>query len=148
MVLLAGAGAALCSLHYERTRLRLLEAWIELLLFIRGQIDCYLTPIDGILRAADPELLCACMGRRGCSSLQELLRGGRMYLPPEAVRLLSAFSREIGSSYREEQLRRCDYYLCALRPLRDKTAEELPVRIRLSVTLSACLAIGTAILLW
>ncbi|MBQ2249468.1 MAG: hypothetical protein II326_04770, partial [Clostridia bacterium] len=80
--------------------------------------------------------------------LSELLHQGRLYLSPEAYRLLSGFVREIGSSYREEQLRRCDYYLEAVHPLREKIAEEQPVRIRLSVTLGICLSIATAILLW
>ncbi|MBQ5773027.1 MAG: stage III sporulation protein AB [Clostridia bacterium] len=148
MILLAGIGAALCAVHYERTRVRLLDGWIDLILFIRGQIDCYLTPIDEMLRSLDPELLRSCMGRAGCTSLSELLHQGRLYLSPEAYRLLSGFVREIGSSYREEQLRRCDYYLEAVHPLREKIAEEQPVRIRLSVTLGICLSIATAILLW
>ena len=148
MILLAGSGASLCAVHYERVRLRLLDGWIDLILFIRGQIDCYLTPIDEILRALDPELLHLCMGSTGCTSLSALLQAGRLYLSPEAYRLLSGFVREIGSSSREEQLRRCDYYLEALRTLREKVAEEQPVRIRLSVTLGLCLSIATAILLW
>lgn len=148
MILLAGSGASLCAVHYERARLRLLDGWIDLILFIRGQIDCYLTPIDEILRALDPELLRLCMGSTGCTSLSALLQAGRLYLSPEAYRLLFGFVREIGSSYREEQLRRCDYYLEALRTLREKVAEEQPVRIRLSVTLGLCLSIATAILLW
>lgn len=149
MILLAGTGAAFCSVRYERTRLRILDGWIDLIFFIRGQIDCYLMPLDEILRKADGELLRACSVKSAhTDSLETILHNGTIYFSADTHRLLSAFVREIGCSYREDQLRQCDYYIQALRNQREQIASQLPSRIKLSATLCLCLALGTAILLW
>lgn len=149
MVLCSGAGAAFFSVRYEGARLRTLDAWIDLILFIRGQIDCYLMPLDEILRKADTALPEGSpFGHAGAQSLDALLHQSKIYLSTDTHRLLSSFVREIGSSYREDQLKQCDYYIQALRSQRQEVASQLPSRIKLSATLCLCLALGTAILLW
>ena len=147
-ILLAGFLAAVTLAKFERQKCSVPEAWVDLLLYIQGQIDCYLTPIDMILAATDPSILKECMCRTESPSLEELLQASAPYLNRDCMRLLSAFVREIGGSYREEQLRRCEYYIQALRKCCDKLSAELPARIKLNVTLSICAAIATTILLW
>ena len=148
LVLSAGGLAAFSSVQYEKRRLSVLDGWIGLVFYIRSQIDCYLTPLNEILNGADRELLRACMGDGHCRDLQGILQNSQLYLGSEAQRLLSAFVRELGSSYREEQVKRCDYYITSLRTLRDKQMEELPAKIRVSVAICLCIAFGVAILLW
>lgn len=148
LVLLAGGLAAGTYARFEKKRLLVLDGWIELLLYIRGQIDCYLMPIDRILTLADRDLLRACSVGKPVTTLTQALRGAIPYLDPESRRLLSALARELGSSYREEQLKRCDYYLQALQRQREKLEQALPNRIKLGATVSLCVAIGAAILLW
>ena len=80
--------------------------------------------------------------------LDALLHASRGCLCGEAARLLTGFVREIGGSYREEQVRRCDYYLTALRAVREQQKEELPARVRVCVAVCLCAALGIAILLW
>jgi hypothetical protein len=140
--ILAHAGAIA-----ERRRLSVLDGWIDLIFYLRGQIDCYLTPLDCILAGADKALLDACMGSGKTRTLSSLLQASAPYLGAESQRALQAFLRGSGG-YREEQLKCCDYCLDTLRPLREKLAAELPARIRLCVTLCLCVAFGTAILLW
>jgi hypothetical protein len=125
-----------------------LDAWIDLLVYVRGQIDCYLLPLDEILAAADKTLLSACAPSGEPHSLAALLQGALPYLDAEGQRLLSSLVREMGTSYREEQIKRCDYYVQALQLCREKVAQELPARLKMRTTLSVCAAIGVAILLW
>ena len=143
-----GGFAAYCAVRFEKKKLTVLDGWIDLIFHIRGQIDCYLTPLDEILASADEEILSACMGSTPHPDLHTLLDASSPYLGGESRRLLSGFVREIGGSYREEQLRRCDYYVTALRTLREKIAADLPARVKLSITVSICSALGVAILLW
>ena len=147
-LLLMGGMGALTLVNLERKRLETLDGWIELIFHIRTRIDCYLTPIGEILATADTELLKPCQGVPTDRSLEALLQRGRFLLSPEANRLLTAFAREIGCSYREEQVKRCDYYADALRRLRDKEFDALPARLRVRCALCLCAAIGAAILLW
>ena len=148
LLVAAGGFSAFSFSQFEKRRLSVLDAWIDLIFFIRGKIDCYLMPLDEILSTADQELLKACMCASPHPNLRTLLDASSAYLTEESKRLLGAFVKEIGSSYREEQLRRCDYYIQALRAEREQVAKELPARRRLSVSLSLCAAFAAAILLW
>ena len=148
LVLFAGGMAAVSRARFEKKRLAVLDGWLGLLLYIRGQIDCYLMPLDEILALADKTLLSSCMAKKEDTTLSAILASSSPYLDEESRRLLSALVREIGNSYREEQLKRCDFYIDALRTRREKTASELPARLKMGVTLSLCAAVGTAILLW
>ena len=60
--------------------------------------------------------------------------------------LLRDFSNTLGSSYREEQLRCCDYYIARLVPLCERLRTELPKRLRLAWILPLAVA-GALILL-
>ena len=148
LILSVGIFAAFVSVQYEKKRLTVVDGWIDLILYIRGQIDCYLMPIDRILTLADRDLLRACSVGKPVTTLTQALRGAIPYLDPESRRLLSALARELGSSYREEQLKRCDYYLQALQRQRERLEQALPNRIKLGTTVCLCVAIGAAILLW
>lgn len=140
VILLVGGIGALGSIRYERRRLRVLDGWIDMIHYIRGQIDCYLTPLDEILDTFVPTDTPA--------DLTALYNASLLYLDAEAKKLLFSFVREIGGGYREEQLRHCDFCIAELRRRREKISGELPMRQQLAVTLCVCLSVGTAILLW
>ena len=126
----------------------MVDAWIDLILHIRSQIDCYLMPLDEILACTDREILTGCMCHAPHPDLSTLLEASSPYITQESKRLLNAFVKEIGGSYREEQLRRCDYYVNSLRHIRQKIAEELPAKTKVCITLSLCLSVSAVILLW
>ena len=81
-------------------------------------------------------------------TLPDMIRGSRLYLEPETERLLTAFSSELGHTFREEQVARCDHYLEALGEERRRLAEALPGRIRMNSVLCLCCVMGVAVLLW
>lgn len=140
VILSTGGVCAFCSVRYERRRLRVLDGWIDMILYIRSQIDCYLTPLQEILDGFVPA--------HAPTDLSVLLRASRFYLDEDTLSRLESFTKEIGGGYREEQLRHCDFCIAELRRKRERIAAELPVRQRMAVTLCTCLCLGTAILLW
>ena len=147
LLLAVGMAVAYQNARREKQRLEVLDAWIALLRFLRNQIDCYLRPLEEIL--ADPNAPTIPHGEPDAvPTLPALLAASTPLLEPEGERLLAAFVREIGTSYRREQVRRCDAYLTALGELRARQAEGLPARVRAASTLLLCATLGVALLLW
>ena len=148
LILSVGVFSAFVSVQYEKKRLTVVDGWIDLILYIRGQIDCYLLPIDDILSGGDRALFEACMSPSNAADLPAMLEASGIYLDGDAKHTLENFVREIGSGYREEQLKRCDFFISSLRTQRERIAAALPMRVRLCATLCICLSLATAILLW
>ena len=148
LVLSVGVFQAFVSVQYEKKRLTVVDGWIDLILYIRGQIDCYLMPLDDILSNGDRALFEACMSPSNAADLPAILEASGIYLDGEAKHTLESFVREIGTGYRDEQIKRCDFFISSLRVQREKIAAALPIRTRLCATLCICLSLATAILLW
>lgn len=148
LIMTAGILSALGSAAREKKKLDVLESWIELTVYIRGQIDCFLAPLDEILGGADKTLLTRLNGNGKERSLSAYLKSSEPFLDEETRKLLTSLVRELGTSYREEQVKRCDYYLAGLRAIREKRAAELPQKTRLYTTLSLCASTALLILLW
>ena len=146
----SGAYAAYLSSRAEQKKLTVLDGWLELLFYIREQIECFLTPQSELLRYADKETLKKCIGGGALPArdLKKLLDTATPHLDNDSRQLLSSFLAELGSSYREEQVRRCDQYLSKLQRIRGELASELPKRIRLNVALRLCASLGITVLLW
>ena len=148
LVLSVGVFSAFVSVQYEKKRLTVVDGWIDLILYIRGQIHCYLMPLDDILSNGDRSLFEACMSPSNAADLPAILEASGIYLDGEAKHTLESFVREIGTGYRDEQIKRCDFFISSLRVQREKIAAALPMRTRLCATLCICLSLATAILLW
>lgn len=156
VLLIAGGYVSLAVVRFERRRLRVLDGYISLIYYIKGQIDCYAMPLVDILAHADPALIAACLGLESESTLPALppaplptmVQESRLYLEPESERLLTTFTGELGSALRGEQVARCEYYIQALTEERKKLNDTLPARLRVSCVLCMCCATLAAILLW
>lgn len=146
----SGAYAAYVSSQAERKKLSVLDGWLELLFYIREQIECFLTPQGELLKHASKETLKKCAGNAADAprDLQKLLGTATPYLDSESQQLLTAFLAELGSSYRQEQVRRCDQYLSKLQRIRGELALELPKKVRLGTALRICASLGITVLLW
>lgn len=159
ILLLAGGYVSLAIAAFERRRLRVLDGYISLIYYIKGQIDCYALPLTDILARADPMVLAACLGlemgetlpsvsHMESANLTAMIQKSRLYLRPESERLLTTMTGELGTTYRAEQVRRCEYYLATLTEERRKLYDTLPARLRTTGTLCLCCAVGAAVLLW
>ena len=148
-LLTVGSGT-LCGMliaRQERMRLTVLEAWIGLIDRIRTEIDLYLRPLDRILSILPASLLLGAGAGQRRTTLQGLLLAATPYLPKDAHRQIESLISELGTSYRHEQVKRCEQALAALRREHERLHCELPARLRLCRTVATCLAFGVAILL-
>lgn len=148
IVVISSIFVALSHRRFQGTRLKTLDGFIALLMYIKGQVDCYALPLYEILMSIPPEILCDCNCPEGVESLDELIYESKIYLEEESLRLLEAFSVEFGSTFREEQLRRCDFYLNALVEERKRLSDDVIKRSRVGSALSICSSLGLLILLW
>jgi hypothetical protein len=129
--------------------LALISGWIELIRYIKGQVECFGIPLEKILSECDIKQLRAIgYEKEGApKNFSELLTDG--CLPDkETGTLILNFTREFGRYYREEQLNRCNYYITALEEKKRDQTEKLPQRKRMNYTLwlSGCLSVGILLL--
>ncbi len=162
ILLFSGGYVSVALSRFEKKRLQVLDGYLALLYYMKGQIECYALPVRDILARADPSLVSDCLGlprTADASSLipalllseapfSRLVEESRLYLVPEAERLLLTFSGELGHTFRADQVLRCDHYMTVLGEERRHLAEALPTRLRVLTTLAVSVAIGASILLW
>ena len=150
LILGAGATAASFALRFEKRKIAALAGWIDLIRYIRAQVDCYLLPLPQILAQADKALLdgCFCKQPPPNPDLTAIYHASQIYLDAEAKRLLASFVREFGYETRAELLRRSDYYVGELCRLREKRLEELTPKSRVIVAVCMGTAILVSIVLW
>ncbi len=163
LLFFAGGYLSVAVTRFERRRLSVLDAYLSLLHYIKGQIDCYAMPLRDILAGCDPTLLSACLGEDGPeaarallprllaaspSPLEAFVHESRVYLDPETERLLGTFAHELGRTHRADQVARCTHYITLLTEERRRLLEALPTRTRVGATLCLCAAAGLAVILW
>ena len=148
LITLAGASLAVAYCRYEKRKLNVLDSFISLLFYIKGQIDCYSLPLDKILSSVSEDILQGCNCREIPENIEQMIKNSRIYLDDESTRLLNTFSAEFGSTYREEQLKRCDYYIQALSEQRRKMSDDLPAKSKIGSVLCICSSLGIMIILW
>ena len=146
LLFVCGLAAGYLLAAFEGRRCRQAEGFLALLRHIRLQIDCFSQPMGQILASVDGGVRRLCGTPRMAPDFPTLLQQTPLLLPEEACVLLRDFSNTLGSSYREEQLRCCDYYIARLVPLCERLRTELPKRLRLAWILPLAVA-GALILL-
>ena len=148
---LIGISGVIMSVSYRRFQLRKLatvDGFISLLFYIKGQIDCFSRPRAEILSSLPLEVFCACNCPRGAETLEELVMASRIYLDEETQRLVSSFAAEFGSTFKNEQLRRCDYYISALSEERKRVYQAVSARSKSGGALWIFVCLGIVILMW
>ena len=147
VILCCGIFSGLFFAAFERRRLEQAEGFLSLLRLIRLQIDCFSMPVSRILSQCDKSVLSACGAAAPQSDFKALVRDTKLYLSEEMCRLLTDFAGRLGGSYREEQLRCCEYYLARLAPYCDTLRAELPKRERMALFLPPALSVALILLL-
>ncbi len=149
LFLLLGSGvlAGVMLVRFEQRRCRQAEGFLALLRHIRLQIDCFSLPVARILPALPVQIREACDIPLDVYDFPTLLTQTKLLLPPEMCELLTAFGEDLGSSYREDQLRLCDYYTARLTPYCERIRAEQSRRTRLALVLPIALAAALALLL-
>ena len=145
---ISGTVSAISICRYHQKRLDTLDGFISLIYYIRGQVDCYARPIGDILHSLPPEILRDCNCPTGANSLEELVSESKIYLDRESLRLLTSFSGEFGSIFREEQTRRCDHYAEGLKGQRMLISNNLSGAMRSGCAVCIGFTLCLVILLW
>ncbi len=124
------------------------EALLELMRFIRVQIECFALPASEIILRCDKKLL------EKCGAYSEILPSGFDALfesfsieDSEAESIMRGFAAGFGKSYREEQLKECDYYIGRLEECSRRICEDLPKRKKVNSALCISSALAIIILL-
>ena len=130
-------------------RQRQVEAWIEFLRYVGGQVKYFSMPMAEILAHCDRALLCACgySGKAPPSSFEEMLSASSLR-DRETRAAIEGFAREFGRSYREEQVARCEGQIEALCRHRDVLAAGLSDIKKRNAALCISGALALALLLW
>ena len=147
-IALASVIMALSYRRFQWKKLDTIDGFVSLIFYIKGQIDCYSRPRSDILSSLPPEIFHACNCPRGAMTLEELIEASRAYLDDEPLRLITTFAAEFGSTFREEQLRRCDHYISALGEQRRRVEADVKSKSRAGSALWICAGIGALILIW
>lgn len=145
---LSGVVMAISYSRFQTKKLNTIDGFMSLLFYIKGQIDCFARPRSEILSTLPAEVFCACNCPRGAETLEELVEASRIYLDDEPLRLVASFAAEFGSTFRDEQLRRCDYYISALSEERRRVFSEVQSKSRAGSALWICACVGIVILIW
>ncbi len=141
-VLMLAACAADGAVRYiaDKRSMDTVVGYIELMKYIRMQIDLYLTPLDGIFAKMPTEMLekCGYHEKKRPRGLRELVIDGCV-----CRRELEGAVRELGRGYREEELKLCDGCIFLLAEKLEKMKRELPNerRTRTVLELSAASAL-------
>lgn len=140
------AGAYFMNASAART-LSQTESLINLLRFVRIQIECFALPASEIIARCDRGLLSECGLTEGYlpQSFEEMFERCALK-DSETAEILQSFASSFGKGYREEQLKECDYYLALLCDRRQKLSDELPRKKKLNSTLCVSWALAVVIL--
>ncbi len=147
LVLSASSAAVVINRGYD-LEIRTIEGYIELIRYIRTQIDLYALPIDEILKRCDDELILRCGGDafERARDISELFSGASVR-DKAAQKEIEEFCSDFGRNYREEQLKRCDASISALDARREALRGDVQNKKKMSYTLSLSAAAALIILL-
>ncbi len=150
-LLLLGAGTlvGIALLTLEKRRVTQGEGFLALVRFLRWQIDTLARPLPDILAACESSVLAACGWQSDLppADFHSLLDGAELCLSEEICTLLYEFANGLGATYREEQLRACEYLLTRITPYCDTLRRELPKRERIAVFLPIAATVALILLL-
>ena len=138
--LLLVISALVCADHTNKKRalsLERAEGWTALLGYVKTQVECFSLPIGEILCRCDKKLLLRC----GFTSSEEPPLELSSFVEScdisdsETERLMRELASEFGRCYREEQVKRCEYYIGMLETRVGSMREQLQVKKKLTTTL-------------
>ena len=150
--LIGGALITVCALKvyaeiqkFQKKSIRQIDSFIELIEYIKNQIECFLLPIDTIMFNCDNKLLLNCGIQRditNCNNLKNLFSRVTFYCNDETIDIIMKFADNFGKNYSREQVIACEYYKNELIKIREKELEKdrknkkLQLAIFLSISFS------------
>ncbi len=121
-------------------------ALVELVRFVRSQIECFACPIPKIFERCPRELLCRCGYAGDKAKKPKELYESFCFSDAECAHIMESFFSQIGKGYRDEQLSLCEYFEKQLEERRSALAAALPARRRTNSVLCVCSALAAVII--
>ena len=135
---------------YEKQKIKQINAYILLIEYIKNQIECFLLPIDTIIRNCPNDLIKSCgikTDHTKAENLEELIISSEFYCNSESIDLIKQFARDFGQGYMQGQLTSCEYYRSELIKQRDKYKEKSIKEKKLRFALCLCASFSLILLL-
>lgn len=149
LVLAVGYAISVRLNRNEEKKLCQITSLAALFRFFRTQIDLYCVPVGEIFCRCDTELLRGC-GYSFAVPPQDFGGFVASLDPPPNENLspiLDSFETQLGSSYKDEQLKSIDYHIARITELCELTAGECSKKKRLCTTLCVSAAALIVIML-
>ncbi len=147
ILLIVGGFLLTASLNKRSAdKLANIEAWIDLLSYIKNQVDLFSLPISELLHSCKTEQLRAC-GYRQCRKPTDIsdLIANTDHCDEDVKRIIESFAKDFGKSYRSEEVKRCEFYISELDRHRKIMKEQLPTKKKLTATVCMSVCLGAAL---
>ncbi len=133
----------------HRTHLRELDAIYNMIAYIRDNIDHFMKPLPDIFQNYTNDCLesCGFLSDVRRTDLHQAWNGQTFSLSEETHTLLNDFFTRIGSGYRTEELRLCDYTLNRLNSILEKKRNESKNKLKLYKTVPMLVALSVILIL-
>ena len=151
--LIGGGILTYCSLRgyieiqkFQKKRIKQINAFIQLIEYIKNQIECFLLPIDVIIENCDRDLLKNCgiyKSNQKTDNLKELISSVVFYCEDKATNMIMQFAENFGRNYSREQIISCEYFKKELIKIRDSMLEKdaKNKKVQLAIFLSVSFSI-------
>ncbi len=149
IVIVAAILASFRLIYEYKTNLRELEALYDMISYIRDNIEHLMKPLPEIFASYSNEYLesCGFLSVVRESDLKQAWKGQVFRVKGEAYTLTTDFVNSIGSGYRTEELRLCEYTLRRFYDIIEKTRAESKNKIKLYKTVPILLALSVILIL-
>ena len=109
----ASLGVSIMLTYESKRRIQNIEAVIRLIEFIKRNIDSFLTPLNGIYTEYSCDVLerCGFSEEMKTQGLKSAVECGYLHLPEKMDDAFLSFAEKLGEGYRDEEVKRCEYYL-------------------------------------
>ena len=146
------ASAFWCSLRLIRganLRLSQTEGLCALIRYVRNNIDSFMTPIGGILSSFDGygDSLSDFMEAAREKGLSYGTEHAALAIGERGMSILREFTTKVGTGYKEDEIRLCDYCLRAMEELLEEERVDVGKRMKMYKTLPVMSALSIGLLL-
>lgn len=133
----------------DKVQIRQLDAYIKLIQYIKENVECYLLPINSILRSCESSVLRECSGWKDIEmkDLIDLYEGSVLFVPDEAQKYIRDFCTSFGRAYKDDQVKLCGDYINKLTNIRDELINEVKNRRKIRFAMTMCAPLFLILLL-
>ncbi len=138
ILVFAAVGGASKLSALAQSRVEQIAAFLSLLRYIKAQVAYFKTPVNEIYLSFENSVLEKCgfisaLRENGMISALENT-SENLYIEKAERELLYLFACELGGSFKEEQVKSCDYYIESLQLIYTEQKAELPRKKKLYKT--------------